>query len=157
MVSKITCTKLLSKINILLVGLSFSGKSSLINSFNYCLNDEFNPIAYTAPFTGESSTLTFQEKKLLPWLSLWDSPGVEEERIYGIHLEIPEFYGKTTLKNICVQTELVTNQELQNLKVNVNNELPLEKQIHSVIFTWSLLGPNRSSFLYYMINLKFFA
>jgi len=128
------------KMNILLVGLSFSGKSSLINSFHYCLNDDINPIAYTAPYVGESSTLTFQEKKLLPWLSLWDSPGVEKGRNGGIHLEIPEFYDKTSLKNICVHTELVTDQELNNLKVNVNNELPVEKQIHSVIFTWRLSG-----------------
>lgn len=133
----------IKQINILLFGLSPSGKSSLINTLNYCLNEDSNPAVFSAANVGFSSTLSFQERKLLPWLSIWDSPGLNEDKKFNCYKNIPIFYEKIGLKNLCLHTKLVSNEkDLEKLDIDTTKLLPQEQQIHSVIFLWSLSGPN---------------
>lgn len=143
----------IKQINILLFGLSPSGKSSFINTLNYCLNENANPQVFAAAKIGFSSTLSFQERKLLPWLSIWDSPGLNEDKDYNCYANIPIFYEKVGLKNLCLHTKLVSDEkDLEKLEIDTKKLLPQENQIHSVIFLWSLAGPNCKKFFIHHLS-----
>lgn len=128
-------------INILLAGPTKAGKSSLFNSFNYLLNGIMNQENYSylskpnECLPGKTGTTCFKKNKLLKWLNIWDSPGF----LFFRDLEFGNIFDfweeKHKLKLVCTSMELIDKEE--NLsKLKMNSRLPLEDQMHSVIFVW---------------------
>lgn len=152
------------KINILICGLTNSGKSSLINSFDHCLNKSSSQIAqiYTnlAGQTGERTTEDFQEKSLIhPWLSVWDSPGIQLHSIFEDEnfMSISKIWKNMKLNDLCKNTKFVTPFNLapkeDQIKTNIDQLQPIENQIHSVIFVWNLENSNSILLYYSLINI----
>ena len=129
-------------INILLVGMTQGGKSSLINSFFYSLKGEIDESAYSntqASRTAVAGSTTFQKYELEPWLQIWDSPGWqgpedvnEKDPTLG---EISKFWNFYRVDQIC--TELVLKHNVKISKLDKVGNMPLENQIHSVICVWN--------------------
>ena len=106
------------KINILIIGGEQSGKSALINTFDYCLNGNKNPCAYVNTCQRNSATMEFQEKKILNWLSLWDSPNIQkpDRNLIKIYNDINLFWYQNPIKEICMNTKIISNQSVNKTK-----------------------------------------
>ena len=134
----------LRKINILMAGPTKAGKSSLFNSFNYLLKDIINQENYSyfskpnEKLPGITGTTSFKKCTLFNWLNLWDSPGFLLVRTPLFSNIFDFWWDKHKLKSVCTSMELIDKEE--NLsKLKMNSRLPLEDQIHSVIFVWNYL------------------
>lgn len=122
-------------LNIMLFGCSKSGKSSLINTFDYCLNGNLSTKAYVSCVDNKTGTKFFQRKKLLPWLSLWDSPGFQKDDILETeNRNIQMFWKKRTIKQVCLN---LCFEEIKEDNQVDQSEKSLQDQIHSTIFVWS--------------------
>ena len=101
------------KLNIMLFGMSKSGKSSFIHTLLYVLKKEKSQESFVIngilgqnkDDLGDSGTLGLKKIVIYdPWWILWDSPGVQTKDQQQ-HEEIKEFWTKNSFLDVCTNME----------------------------------------------------